>query len=247
MSRKYTDNHLTEYHAVFNEFFLGDIAFTFLPLGIIAILKYALGQLDLIFFMISDWAYASIIISSLALIRSLELKSIHQKDTSFSGIALAKICVIFIILSTLCLALHVLKEKGIKVNDMFIIKFQWLILAINISLLFMAHFYREKLMFGRKEFPKNIPVENFHQYSLYNLRDAKENIRATCIAFEKEYEFEKIKNEINEIKEYGKDEINHIIEDMQHDLDLLKQRMELWNKPPYADPAISNVPDDAAK
>lgn len=247
MSRKHADNRLTEKDAVCNEFFLGDIVFTLLPIGIIAILQCAFGQLDLSFFMISDWAYASIIISSLALTRMLELKFIHQKDTSFSGIILAKICVIFIILSTLCLALHVLKEKGIKINDMFIIKFQWLILVINISLLFIAHFYREKWMFERKEFPKNIPVEDFHQYSLYNLKDAKNNIRATCIAFEKEYEFEKIKNDTNEIKEYGKDEINHIIEDMQHDLDLLKQRMELWNKPPYADPAISNVPDDAAK
>ena len=232
---------------LFNEFLLGDIVFTLLPIGITALLKYIFGTLDSSFFLVSDWAFASIIISSLALTRTLEFKIIHQKDTSISGVALSRTCILLIIFSTIFLSLHTIKEQGIKIEDKLIVFFQLYALAIGVGFLFIAHYYREKWIFERKEFPVKISKKEFHLYSFDNLKDARNNIRSTCSAFRKEYEFTEINEDMENIREYGKKELSHIIEDIEHDLKVLKERMEAWNKPPYADPAVSEVPDDAVK
>lgn len=232
--KKKNTDRMTAHDALCNDFFLGDIAFTLLPIGIIAILRWAFGMLDSSILFLSEWAFASIIISSLALTRVLELKVIHQKDTSWSVLFLSRICILLIILSTLCLALYTLKEQGIKVDEQIVIKFQFILLIISSLLLCTAHYYREYLILERKEFSKAILARDFHWYSFDNLMDSRGKIRATCAAFDKSYDFFEQNNDIGAVEEYGKRELERLIEDMQSDLSILKGRMEKWDKPPYS-------------
>ena len=95
---------------IFRTFFLGDLAFTLLPVFIVIILKCSLGELDNFFFL-PDWPFVSIIISSWALIRFVELKVVYQKDTSERVVVLAMISVALVICSVLCLTLY--RNRGL--------------------------------------------------------------------------------------------------------------------------------------
>lgn len=245
--KKHSDELITEYEAVCNEFFLGDIVSTFLPIGIIAILRYSFGTLDRSILLISEWAYASIIISSLALTRLLELKVMHQRDTSLRAVALSRVCIVLVIFSTICLAFYTLKEQNIKIDDCFIVKFQYILLGFSVFLLYRAHSNRESLNLGRKRFPENISESMFHWYVFCNLTDSRDYIRATCAAFNKKYDFTESNDTVDDTAEHEKKELDRLIEDIQNDLAVLQQRRIAWKKPPYDKAAAPEAPDDSGQ
>lgn len=248
MKKKLDPEIVTVDEEVFINFFLGDILFTLLPLAILIFIKYSVADVDFYqIILLSEWPFASVIISSLALTRGIELKTIYQKDRSKRAIAISTACMIFVIFSSLCLALYVLHPYNIKSHHYFIVIFQFSILLAGILVLYMIHSERERLLFAKKKFPKDISPREFHWLLSENLSDSRSQIRSTCAALEKNYDFTTRNEGFDEIKEYGKGELNHIIEDIQHDLEELKERIEAWNKPPYVDIAVSDVPDAAAK
>jgi hypothetical protein len=100
--KKKNTDRMTAHDSLCNDFFLGDIVFTLLPIVIIVILRYAFGTLNYSVLFLSEWAFASIIISSLALTRTLELKVMYQKDTSWRVVSLSRICIIFIFYHPFC-------------------------------------------------------------------------------------------------------------------------------------------------
>ena len=242
-SKKHTEARLTAADALLNEFFLGDMVGTLLPIGIIILLKYAFGTLDESIWLLSEWAFAAIIISSLALTRTLEVKVIHQKDTSWTSVFLSRFCLLLVILSVVCLALYIVREQGVNVDEQVIKRFQTGLLVAGTLLLYIAHRAREDWMFGRRTFPEKISAIYFHRYSFDNIKEARDNIRATCRAFSKDYGFtSEIWND-NDISEYRKEDLEHLVEDLQHDLTLLQQRMKAWNKPPYVNSIGSASPN----
>ncbi|WP_417912737.1 hypothetical protein, partial [Candidatus Electronema sp. TJ] len=196
---------------------------------------------------LSEWAFIAIIISSLALTRILELKIIHQKDTSWIAVALSRICIILIIFSTVCLSCYTIKEQGGKINDLVLICFQFILLSFSVIFLWIAHYFREHLNSARREFPENISAKEFHWYSSYNLTDARDNIRATCAAFNKKYDFNESSDTVDDTAEHEKKELDRLIEDIQNDLAILQQRRIAWKKPPYEKAAIIEAPDNSCQ
>ena len=91
--------------------------------------------------------------------------------------------------------------------------------------------------FGRRKFPENIPESEFYWYISFNLKDARDYIRATCTAFNKKYEFTASNEAMDDTVEYEKKEIDRIIKDMQDDLAILQQRRSDWEKMSCADVA----------
>lgn len=121
--KKHSDDRLTVNDEIFNEFILGDIVSMLLPIGITIFLKYLLGALGGNIWFHKEWAFTAIAMSSLSLTRMVELKVIHQKDTSTKAVLLSRICVVIVILSTLCLTLYELEEQTGKVDDKIIFYF----------------------------------------------------------------------------------------------------------------------------
>ena len=230
-----SDNGIvTASEEVFRNFFLGDLLFTILPLVILIILSLSFGKLDFSFLFISEWPYTSIIISSLALVRFIELKVVYQKDTSGRAVALAILSVIFVILSVISLALYTINSYTSKIDENFVVIFQFVVLALSTLLLYCSHRYRERLLFEKRAFPKNISAREFHWYLTDALKSTRSNIRNTCAAFTRNYCFIGQDNDVEDIEEYGRRELERLIEDVQSDLSVLKERMEKWEKPPYS-------------
>jgi hypothetical protein len=127
-----------------------------------------------------------------------------------------------------------MKEQGKGINENFVIKFQIFLLLVSGIFLYLAHSFKESLILDRREFPKNILARDFHWYSFDNLKYSRDKIRETCAAFDKSYDFFEQNNDIWAIEEYGKKELERLVEDMQSDLSILKGRMEKWDKPPYS-------------
>jgi hypothetical protein len=242
--KKRSDERLTANDAIFNEFILGDIVSMLLPIGITIFLKYLLGVLGGNIWFHKEWAFTAIAMSSLSLTRIVELKVIHQKDTSIRAVLLSRICVIFVILSTLCLALYELEEQVGKIDGNIIFYFQSALLLISSCFLYIAHYHREHFFFGRREFPENIPKSTFHWYLLCNLQDARDNIRATCTAFNKKYAFTESNDIVDDTVKHKKKELDRLIEDIQNDLALLQQRRSDWEKLSCADTANPEEIDD---
>jgi hypothetical protein len=242
--KKRSDDRLTVNDEIFNEFILGDIVSMLLPIGITIFLKYLLGALGGNIWFHKEWAFTAIAMSSLSLTRMVELKVIHQKDTSTKAVLLSRICVIFVILSTLCLALYELEEQVGKIDDNMILYFQFALLLASSCFLYIAHYHREHFLFGRREFPENIPKSTFHWYLICNLQYARDNIRATCIAFNKKYAFTEINDIVDDTVKYEKKELDRLIEDIQNDLVVLQQRRNDWEKLSCADAANPKDIDD---
>ncbi|MCI5227801.1 MAG: hypothetical protein D3918_14350 [Candidatus Electrothrix sp. AX2] len=123
--------------------------------------------------------------------------------------------------------------------------FQFIVLFLSISILYCSHRYRERFVFERKEFPQNISSRNFHFYLSDNLQVAKSNIRTTCAAFIKKYDFLEQDKDTERIEEYDKRDLERLVEDMQDDLNILKERIENWDKPPYSKLAPPEIQDDS--
>ena len=230
--KKNTSVHWTASDSVCNEFFLGDIAFTLLPIGIILLLNISFGMPFSSILLISDWPFSSIIISYLALTRMIELKVVYQKDTSAKVLFLTRICIILIILSVVCYLLYIFKQQNIKINDIFVIFFQFALIFSGSLLLHTAHSFREERFFNRKEFPISMFAVDFHDCLKDNLEESRNKIRANRLALEKEYNFEVI-DDLDKMEKYGKQELKQLVEDIQNDLTTFKQRLDAWNKPPY--------------
>ncbi|MCI5164830.1 MAG: hypothetical protein D3903_01770 [Candidatus Electrothrix sp. GM3_4] len=224
---------VTESEELFKKFFLSDLTFTFLPLIIVIILKYSSGESGDIF-LLPDWSFVSIIISSLTLIRFIELKVVYQKDTSGRSVVLAMVSIVLVIFSVLSLTLHTMKAYVDKINIEFILIFQFVVLAVSVILLYCSHRYRERLCFERREFPKNISANEFDWYLSENLKDARKSIQVTCAALNKDYDFFSGQEDIDNITEYEKQEMIRLIENMQEQLDNVHKQMKGWDKPPYS-------------
>ena len=236
---------ITASEEVFRTFYLGDLMFTFLPVVIVIILKYSLGELGNIFFL-PDWPFISIIISSWALIRFVELKAVYQKDTSVRSVTLTMLSIILVISSVVCLTLYTLKAQGEIVNGKFIIPlFQFCILITSVFCLRLAHYERERLLFAKREFPTDISVRKFDWYLSENLKDARKSIQVACAALNKEYDFFARESRSDNITDYEKQEMVRLIENMQSKLNELHRKMVGWDKPPYSKLAPPEIQDDS--
>lgn len=125
--------------ALISRLLLADIGFTFLPVLVIFLITWGTNKLDDNFWYSSDMAFAAIILSSIALVRTLELKIHVQSDSSDNPLVLAKICLFLIISSVVLLTLYVLQEQNIDMNEDFIELFQISLITMIIIVLVIIH------------------------------------------------------------------------------------------------------------
>ena len=161
---------------MFSRFFLADVAFTCLPLAVIAFLRGSLGEFDSEFFTIPEWSFAAIIIYGLAMTRALELKVRYQKDTSENVFALTRVCILGLIAAVISLALAQMQSSGLPVSVKCLVTFQSTVLAFGLFLLFMSHFYREMHIQERSSLPEGIDLVRYFTFIVEDLESEVNNI-----------------------------------------------------------------------
>lgn len=159
-----------------SEFFLSDVAFTFLPVGVNALLQLSFGKLTPSFFIGPEWSFASVIVFGLALTRILELKVTYQRDRSANVFFLAKICILGLIAAVIGLALVQMKGAGIAVSTHCILWIQFSVLSCGLLLLFMTHLAKEQFIERRNQLPQGLGPFRYLRYIVDDLRSTRTKI-----------------------------------------------------------------------
>ena len=157
--------------AIFGKFFIGDLAFTILPLAIIIFLNLALGKpaIDIPYY--PEWSFASIVIIGMAMTRMLELKMLYQQDKSYRIFTLSKICILLLIGASLSLALCQLKPYGVDINLKFLVLLQFSMFFMGIFLLLVAHIGKEKHISDQRYLPPNITISKYYDFIEESMSD----------------------------------------------------------------------------
>jgi hypothetical protein len=228
-----------------SRFFLADVAFTFLPLGVIAIMKSAVGQLDNGFLFDPEWSFAAIIIYGLAMTRVLELKVKYQRDRSERVFALARMCILGLIAAVVSLALAQMKAAGLPVISKGVLLMEFMVLTTGLGILFIAHWARELYVRQRKSLPAGLSVVRYLNFVGEDLKDARDEIDRLRgrMARRSTFDFQgpEERADYSEWVARRIRDIDFLIADMEHCVTALKQTRREWD-PSTLPPVVSDEP-----
>jgi hypothetical protein len=228
----YNRDNLTTLH-ILSRFVLEDVAFTFLPLAVIALLQVCLGTFDSSFFNDTEWSFASIILYGLVMTRVLELKLRYQKDSSERVFALMRMCILGLIASVLTLALSQMDIAGLKVHREGVLLFQFCVLGFGLLLLLQCHLARERFVRQREELPPNMNMDRYLHFILSDLKDARNQVDELSLRMAKRNslvisDVQKIQDLQHLINRQTRD-VDHLIADLGSCLDRLRAARNGWN------------------
>lgn len=159
-----------------SRFFLAEVAFTFLPLAVIAILRVSLGKFESSFFLDPEWAFAAIILYGLAMTRVLELKILYQRDSSESVFALMRLCILGLIAAVVSLALTQMNAAGLAVSQEAMLTLQFVVLFVGLMLLFLSHWEREQFAQRQIILPDNLDLVTYFNFIERDIRATRDEV-----------------------------------------------------------------------
>lgn len=254
MRLKYSERLKTDRQMqLFSKFFLADVCFTFLPLGVIAILRCSLGQFDSSFYTDPEWSFAAIIVYGLAMTRALELKVLYQRDRSERVFALMRMCILGLILAVLSLSLTQMSLAGLTVSTRSLLILQFAVLGFGLLLLFLSHWSREYYLHQRDYLPEEIDLPRFFRFIVDDLKDLRTDADELSVRMTKRQQFafsdsEQEKNYSNVVERQTRD-IDHLIAEIETSVARLKAARTKWNSTetidqqparPYGPPAVGS-------
>lgn len=124
--------------------FIGEVAFVLLPLGIIVAIRAFLGVSINDLLVLPEWSFASIVLLAAGLNKFLELKTRLQRDTSNRIFHGAKFVVLLLIVASVVLAFAVAGQHGVKIDSLALASTQTVILILAATFLFSAMQYELK-------------------------------------------------------------------------------------------------------
>ena len=170
---------------VFSRFVLADIAFSFLPIAITAVILRTVGELKVSFLTTPEWSFVAIIIYGLAMTRTLELKIHYQKDYSENVFALTRVCILGLVASTVSLALAQMQMAGLHVSTKCVLIFQFAVLSFGILILSQVHLAREKLLMEWSRVPRGLPLKQYLKFIVLDLEDSRDDLDNLVGKFER--------------------------------------------------------------
>jgi hypothetical protein len=217
---------------VVSKFLLADLAFTFLPLGVIALLQAMFGQLGPAILLDPAWAFAAIIVFGLAMTRLLELKVRYQKDRSERLFILMRVCILGLVAAVICLALSQMKAAGLQVSTSLFLAYQWTVLLAGVSLLCLAHVAREVYVSEWLSLPPRVGLVGYLRFikgDLENIRDDVDELGAR-ISRRNEFESDGLQDEAEDQSWVSRQyrEIDHLLLDLDSCVDQLTVARRAW-------------------
>ena len=190
--------------------FLADIAYTLLPIGIIIVIKSFISHQTDFLFLSPEWSFATIVTFGVAITSAVEVKTEYQKDRSPKVYILTRMLIILLIFAVLVLGLVVIRMEGfVVIDDNRLSSYQILLFLLSVFSLFVAHTAKEQVKRENIKFPKEMTLRRYYNSLQENLEIVNKKIISTKIALVKRQElnFNKSPNHEQElnIKERNRD------------------------------------------
>lgn len=205
----------------FFRFLFGQLAFTLLPIAVIAIIRFALGKTNEITNFLSDLSFATVIFYGLILIQTLELKKLQGDINSFRAKMLIQVFILHLIVSVANLAMIVINNNGITLNITYLKTLQLWLFWFSIFWLFIV--YHTKVSFEKMKnvIDETTSKKEYYRYFDQSLIQAKDSLAYILFACERKSNInQKIENEIYESSE-------SYINDMERNFDSKINEIEI--------------------
>ena len=205
----------------FFRFIFGQLAFTILPIVVIAIIRLSLGKTNELTTFLNDLSFATVVFYGLILTQTLELKKLQGDIYSFRAKMLIQVFILHLIISVSSLSMIVIHNNGILLNINYLKTLQLWLFWFSVLWLFIV--YHTKVSYEKR---KNIIDETTSkkEYYIYfdqSLMQAKSNLSYILYACERK---SNINNKIeNDIYEHSESYIN----DMESNFDSKINEIEI--------------------
>lgn len=216
--------------ALLTQFLILDVGLALLPLGIIAVLQHASNSFSNDFWLIQDWSFSAIVIMGLALARALELKIVHQRDSSERGILLALFCAFGLIGAVLSFSLAQLSSSGIGINEGVRKRLQFSVIFFGLIILGVSHLAKAIHLSGKifKE-PKKITPQQRRKYTKVLAYEVKAGLKKLEVDLNDNGEAFKSNPEYSQLKKIEqRDDLKDIksrLEDISETANRLKKQL----------------------
>lgn len=175
-------------HALISELLLGDFLSVFLPVMVLAFIQVLSGGLGVGFLVIPEWAFCSVVMATLALTRSLELKIQHQRDWSARPLALVRGTVVLTLFSVILFIVSYSRDEtpgdGLG-SSALLAFFQFILLGFGALSLILAHLAREAWLADSKDPSGELADAHFYSHCIDGLRNSNESLRRLLPAIRK--------------------------------------------------------------
>lgn len=226
-----------------SRFALADLAFTFLPIAVIAGMRWATGMLTPSFLIDPEWSFAAIIVFGLAMTRILELKVKYQRDHSERLFALARICILGLVAAVIGLALSQMRVFGVAVSVSGLLLYQFTVLFVGVALLYMAHWSRVRFLDERDSFlPGTDRVRYLHfiEQDARVLRSRVDELNVK-VAKRDAFPYEGVEQEADlaASAQRREREIGFLVTELGESVHRLKTSYESWTAPMQSSSSLS--------
>jgi hypothetical protein len=172
-------------HKIVSIWLFGDVAYTVLPIGTIAIINVALNQPMNKFFLMPEWSFASIVFYGLTIRHLVDLKVHYQKDLSYKLDTGTQFYILLLIGSVLTLSLVVLSEKGLVANPKLLVTLQIVLFLIGLFSLLIAVVFKNEYIETRLNLPTGIYKRRYFSYLKTGLDSALDTLNYVDYAIAK--------------------------------------------------------------
>lgn len=136
--------------------FLADVAYTLLPIAVIAAIKALTYNPEDYLYLSPEWSFATIVSFGTAITSLIEVKTEIQHDSSQRIYTGTRMLVLLLIVSVIVLSLVVLREDGLNINSEFLWTAQLGLLVLSLSTLYLANSAKHKQTIYETEFPSDM-------------------------------------------------------------------------------------------
>ena len=169
---------------VVTTFLFEEVAFVLLPIGIIALITALMaGPKRESLLLLREWGFATVVIVASALNRFVTLKAIVQRDSSSRIVAGTRMLVLLLIVAVLCLALSVIRENGISVNEQALVGIQMGTLALGLLFLFGGIYAEAQFEIQSRELGGDISQRHLRRYISRHLEEMNSRLLTLLRAF----------------------------------------------------------------
>jgi hypothetical protein len=137
----------------FLRWFLADVAYTLLPIAVIATIKAITYNKGNYLYLSPEWSFATIVSLGAAITRLIELKTKIQQDSSHKIYSGTRFYILLLIASVIVLSLVVLRDDGLTINSTILWIMQLGLLYISLASLYISYLAKRKQFKLETEFP----------------------------------------------------------------------------------------------
>jgi hypothetical protein len=229
----------------FVSWFLADVAYTLLPIAIIAIIKSITYNNGDYLYLSPEWSFATIVSIGTAITSLIKLKTEIQYDFSHRLYSGTRLFIFLLIAAVIVLSLVVMRDDGLNINSAYLWTAQISLLLLSITSLYIAHYAEEKQLKYESSFPHDMGRGRYYKILNRKLSRLEDQIIQMRFALDKHSEIEFSQEiPINEIRFWESNRRDTFIQRFSHvkkifiDIDPLV--LDLINSPMPNDSEVDN-------